>query len=55
MEENKEENKTYKVKVICGNCDFNDEIEIKKQLPVERHRCPNCDCTSLKKQTNINI
>ena len=46
-----EENKTYKVKVVCGNCDFSGETEIEKQVPIEKHRCPNCGCMNLERQS----
>ena len=50
-----EENKTYKVKVICGNCGFSGETEIETQVPVEKQRCPNCGCTNLERQSEGTI
>ena len=50
-----EENKTYKVKVICGNCGFSGKAEIEKQVPVERHRCSSCGCMNLKRQQESEV
>lgn len=40
----------YKAKVICGNCGFDEEIEIPKGTKIDDMECPHCGCQDLTKK-----
>ena len=40
---------TYKLKMFCGNCGFEGEIEIPKGIASKNKECPNCGITELER------
>ena len=43
---------TYKLDVLCENCDYCDEIEIPKGQKVDVFDCPKCGVAALKRDHN---
>ncbi len=41
---------TYKAKVFCLNCDFEDTLDIEKGLRIEDKECPKCGNKTLNKK-----
>jgi len=48
MSPQKKSDDTYKVPVICMNCDFRDRIDVPKGTHIEENACPRCGNKTLR-------
>lgn len=49
------ENRTYKAKVYCKNCDFRGQIDIEKGQTIDKTECTNCGNTELMKDQDLDL